>query len=217
MLLVLHRDGRVGVPPVRWLCRCDCGNEKSVLGNNLKHTTDGCVKNCGCLWKIPDLSGKQLGHWTVLAPAITKAQSIKAYSCRCRCGRESVLSVETIQREGTKSCGCMRHKWTDAEKKEFGILPRFDEKWTSKMERSLRDLQPACVLCGSFDRLATDHFRPQSLGFGLEPGNATRLCIRCNSSKHAKHPDQLDVGRRFRIQIAAAAFEDHWNSQHAPA
>ena len=30
----------------KWLCKCDCGNEKIVLGSNLKN---GCVKSCGCL------------------------------------------------------------------------------------------------------------------------------------------------------------------------
>ena len=32
----------------RWLCRCDCGTEKIVRGNNL---TSKAVKSCGCLAK----------------------------------------------------------------------------------------------------------------------------------------------------------------------
>ncbi len=30
----------------RWLCLCGCGNEKIILGNNLKR---GAIKSCGCL------------------------------------------------------------------------------------------------------------------------------------------------------------------------
>ena len=30
----------------RWLCRCDCGNEKNVVGRSLKN---GDTKSCGCL------------------------------------------------------------------------------------------------------------------------------------------------------------------------
>lgn len=30
----------------RWLCRCDCGEEKIVYGNSLKR---GTTKSCGCL------------------------------------------------------------------------------------------------------------------------------------------------------------------------
>lgn len=29
-----------------WLCKCDCGNEKEILGSNLKL---GLIKSCGCL------------------------------------------------------------------------------------------------------------------------------------------------------------------------
>jgi hypothetical protein len=30
----------------RWLCRCDCGGENTVLGNELR---SGAVQSCGCL------------------------------------------------------------------------------------------------------------------------------------------------------------------------
>ena len=32
----------------RWLCRCDCGREKIVLG---KHLRSGATQSCGCLSK----------------------------------------------------------------------------------------------------------------------------------------------------------------------
>lgn len=31
----------------RWLCRCDCGNEKTVYEHNLMH---GNTTSCGCYW-----------------------------------------------------------------------------------------------------------------------------------------------------------------------
>ena len=32
-----------------WLCRCDCGNEKIVIGTNLRA---GHTKSCGCqIWR----------------------------------------------------------------------------------------------------------------------------------------------------------------------
>ena len=30
-----------------WRCKCDCGNEVVVIGNNLR---TGNTKSCGCLW-----------------------------------------------------------------------------------------------------------------------------------------------------------------------
>lgn len=33
-----------------WLCRCDCGREKVVIGTNLK---SGKTKSCGCqIWRM---------------------------------------------------------------------------------------------------------------------------------------------------------------------
>jgi hypothetical protein len=48
-LVVLHRSG-----PMRcsrgaaWMCRCDCGTRRAVLGYHLR---TGTTKSCGCLAK----------------------------------------------------------------------------------------------------------------------------------------------------------------------
>lgn len=44
-LTVLKFDKKVGLNS-KWICRCDCGNEKSVFGNTL---VVGSTKTCGCL------------------------------------------------------------------------------------------------------------------------------------------------------------------------
>lgn len=47
-LLVLRRaPNKPGDANVRWLCRCDCGNEKAVVGYNLKK--ENGTRSCGCL------------------------------------------------------------------------------------------------------------------------------------------------------------------------
>lgn len=43
-LVVLRRDRAVG-HSVRWACHCDCGQETTVYGQNLRN---GSVKSCGC-------------------------------------------------------------------------------------------------------------------------------------------------------------------------
>jgi hypothetical protein len=51
-LVVIERDqtnSKAG--RARWLCRCDCGAETVVSGNNLPN---GSVKSCGCLRMSPD-------------------------------------------------------------------------------------------------------------------------------------------------------------------
>lgn len=44
-LVVLHEVPKTGVNS-RWLCRCDCGNEKSIIGHSLRI---GATRSCGCL------------------------------------------------------------------------------------------------------------------------------------------------------------------------
>ena len=55
MLTVIRRDGtwfdKWGFSSCpTWLCKCDCGNEVSVLGRNLK---SGATRSCGCLKRGP--------------------------------------------------------------------------------------------------------------------------------------------------------------------
>ena len=62
MLTVLGRAPDAVYPSgklVRWLCRCDCGKEKVVIGSNLSKT-----HSCGCDMyghNLQDLSGKRFG------------------------------------------------------------------------------------------------------------------------------------------------------------
>lgn len=44
-LTVLRRHGTANYGKVTWLCKCDCGNEKIVLGDSLRN---GYPKSCGC-------------------------------------------------------------------------------------------------------------------------------------------------------------------------
>lgn len=50
-LTVIKRAENNKYNQVRWLCKCDCGNEKIVLANNLRN---GQTKSCGCLKKEQD-------------------------------------------------------------------------------------------------------------------------------------------------------------------
>lgn len=47
-LVVLKRDFSSEKKGVRWLCKCDCGNEKIILGQTLLR---GKAKSCGCYRK----------------------------------------------------------------------------------------------------------------------------------------------------------------------
>jgi hypothetical protein len=63
-LTVIDRDESSRAGKARWICKCDCGTETSVIGSNLKN---GAVKSCGCLKmasnKLPKGSAAQV-EWS---------------------------------------------------------------------------------------------------------------------------------------------------------
>ena len=43
-LLVLYRSSKIG-EPIKFMCKCDCGKEKEIRGNDLR---SGKTTSCGC-------------------------------------------------------------------------------------------------------------------------------------------------------------------------
>lgn len=127
-----------------WLCRCDCGNEKSVKAYVL---TKGITKSCGCLNKeinsrpkeILDMIGKRFGYLTVIERAGTHitngGQKKPLWLCRCDCGNETTVVSQDLKDGHTKSCGCIPTKrrgdgLIDLSGKQFGkliVLERVDD------------------------------------------------------------------------------------------
>jgi len=92
-----------------YLCRCDCGRTKEVIGSEIgKH-----VKSCGCLQKDnrekPISPGTVFGRLTVLEKReVRNAKDVGRgyrYLCKCECGKTKEL-LGCDLRGGTKSCGC---------------------------------------------------------------------------------------------------------------
>ena len=113
MLVALKRiesDNR----DTRWLCRCDCGNLKTVATRNLKN---GNVRSCGCMGTAykEDLTGKQFGRLTVISKTNRRnASGSVMWKCRCICGNETDVSQGDLVHGGAVSCGCRQKELHDA-------------------------------------------------------------------------------------------------------
>lgn len=89
-LVVLKEDGRTASKSIKWLCQCDCGNQKTLDGAELRR---GNVRSCGCFRREEsrrlalergtkeDLSGRKFGRWTVIRYA-----GHERWECQCECG-----------------------------------------------------------------------------------------------------------------------------------
>lgn len=100
----------------RWLCQCDCGQQKEVDGN---HLMSGATQSCGCLQKektieynkinkLQDLCGQRFGKLVVLkrGPNIGEQPT---WICQCDCGQitHPIMGSNLKRENGTKSCGCL--------------------------------------------------------------------------------------------------------------
>jgi len=89
----------------KWLCRCDCGEMKEVIRQNL---ISGNTLSCGiCIPKYKDITGQKFGKLTVLEYAYSNKK--RAYwKCKCECGNISYHAAVDLIANKIKSCGCTR-------------------------------------------------------------------------------------------------------------
>jgi hypothetical protein len=84
----------------RTLCRCVCGVEKHVFASNL---TAGKSTSCGCSTRVQlPKQGDKIHDWTILSPPRNIA---RVAHVRCSCGQEQTVSLYSIARGDSTSCG----------------------------------------------------------------------------------------------------------------
>lgn len=90
-----------------WLCKCDCGNEKIIMGKSLRQ---GKTKSCGChLWQVEDITGQRFGRLVVIAQdrARSKEGNGTYWLCSCDCGLTKSVRRSNLLSGNVKSCGCL--------------------------------------------------------------------------------------------------------------
>ena len=113
-LVAISQNGRRN-GCVAWLCRCDCGNEKTINGHMLR---SGDCKSCGCLRREVSAAtsprtkhsiepGARFGRLTVLGAAPKKGTNHSRWHCRCDCGEERDVKGFSLVLGKTVSCGCL--------------------------------------------------------------------------------------------------------------
>jgi hypothetical protein len=118
----------------KWLCKCACGQEKSVYSSALLR---GATKSCGCLQKeagsrngkktVHNLSGQRFGRLVVIERDTNISGRNAAWLCRCDCGQTTIVFGYNLNgrngRQQTYSCGCYRSETISANNKIRFSLP----------------------------------------------------------------------------------------------
>lgn len=121
--LINHRFGRLVVVAsaesdkrghARWLCQCDCGNQKVVSATSLK---TGQTKSCGCYheekmqereYKYNDLKNQKFNMLTAIEIVGKTEKKGMIWKCICDCGNYTEVAGTLLSHGKIKSCGCLR-------------------------------------------------------------------------------------------------------------
>lgn len=117
-LLVIKQDSERGASgEIKWICKCDCGNIKSIKGAALR---SGNTKSCGCLHKKQlsernkknslDLTGQKFGKLTVIKRSGKVNQYGVYWLCECSCKEKNIVEVLATNLKNNRilSCGCTK-------------------------------------------------------------------------------------------------------------
>lgn len=141
-LTVLERAENDRHHKTRWLCQCECGDQKVISGDLLRN---GKTTSCGC-FRFHDLTGQTFHFLTVLKRAENTKQGKTQWLCRCVCGKETIVPAGDLTRKKypTKSCGCMSKHLISEHQKTHGMSrhPAW-AVWHSLKQRCLDPNHPA--------------------------------------------------------------------------
>lgn len=184
-----------------WVCKCSCGNTKTVRGDGLY---SGAVQSCGCynkeiITQYKDLTGTVCGRWTVIAH-----KNAKKCLCKCECGTIKEIKVQSIKDKSSKSCGCYKIEVATAQlnkrnrqcKINRGLDP--DIILSTECERERKRLKPVmsdilkrdkftCVLCKQVGyKLRVHHIEKfsENINKRADPKNLITLCEECHKKAH---------------------------------
>jgi len=146
----------------QWLCRCDCGTEAVVLGNNLRRRTS---QSCGCLQRelagkihTIDRVGHRYGKLTVIKQEASTDKGETMWLCKCDCGNETIVRGRNLH-SGTSSCGCLQGeaiKLADGEAAFNALLANWkgDAKrrgyaWALSKDQVKHLTKQPCYYCGA--------------------------------------------------------------------
>jgi hypothetical protein len=125
LLTVLSRAENSSTGQAKWLCQCDCGNQKIVAGYHLRR---GDIKSCGCYCKQRtsearslQLEGQKFGNLLVIEREGSK-RGRSLWKCLCDCGNTCYVISSYLTTGDTKSCGCLK---SAGEQKILMILQKF--------------------------------------------------------------------------------------------
>lgn len=93
-----------------WICKCDCGNTKSIQASQL---LSGNSSTCGCskmgYKEKDDIVGMKFNRLTAIKRVDDARKGVR-YLFLCDCGKQKVILKNAVVNGMTKSCGCISNE-----------------------------------------------------------------------------------------------------------
>lgn len=122
-LTVLKKDNREDKQNAYWICKCDCGNVKSIAAKNLK---SGATQSCGCIKDEKfNLLDYEFDTYKVIEKSVDKDNNHLKWKCIClNCGNIIETTGTKIRTNKVPKCSCVKDKDKENEmiNKIFGKL-----------------------------------------------------------------------------------------------
>lgn len=100
---------------VMWVCRCSCGTEINVRGDQLR---GGITNSCGCLKleqtqklgrnNFKDLTNQRFGKLVAIKPIYNQNSKRYSWLCQCDCGNTTIVLGSSLSSLNSQSCGCLK-------------------------------------------------------------------------------------------------------------
>lgn len=184
-----------------WICLCTCGMQKSMRSDSL---SGGTVVSCGCYIRklqsrYVNLTGNTYNYWTVISH-----NKRNECFCKCKCGTEKIVRVQTLTEGTSKSCGCFKKETiSDNLRKEHrtrkikrGLDPNIMLSTKREQERKrilpiLKEVKKrdkfTCQLCSATNcSIVSHHIEKVSDNIALfeDMSNLVTLCSACHDKVH---------------------------------
>lgn len=157
-----HRDKHL------WLCKCDCGNEKVVVADNL---SSGKSKSCGCLKReFLSRKGNQFGLFEDRVEAILKVQYSHLKRRNLKFGGD-ILSFDEFKNKSLSKCNYCGLEYSKI------LEDRLNETKNGKK------LSDTIIKVNGLDRLDSNK--------GYSSENTVACCKYCNTAKNTMSVDEF--------------------------
>jgi hypothetical protein len=185
-LTVLHPTlQRTTSGGIIYICRCICGQHVKLSAHSLRRAHN---KSCGCMRRKllcdigRDLSGQQIGYWTIMEKVYIKKRNGKLqlrWLSTCRCGRVKAVDPHSLHLGRSLSCGCANQN--PAHRRHY---PHLND---AKVREKFSYYGWRCRYCGvsltGSIKPTIDHAIPVHRGGKHYTSNLLPACFPCNRSK----------------------------------